>query len=123
VDFYVKDICDFTKKDLEEFDVLLLVQSYIQISNIDKIFKNFFEVNPNGRIIMVNTIFPVILSKFIQNIKTHVIPKIANNDCASGKALTKYEIKKLEKFLNRKIKNTIISTSSIGFPQYLTEIQ
>jgi 2-polyprenyl-3-methyl-5-hydroxy-6-metoxy-1,4-benzoquinol methylase len=123
VDFYVKDICDFTKKDLEEFDVLLLVQSYIQISDIDKIFKKFFEVNPNGRIIMVNTIFPVILSKFIQNIKTHVIPKIANNDCVTGKALTKYEIKKLEKYLNRKIKNTIIYTSLIGFPQYLTEIQ
>ena len=122
VDFYVKDILEFTKKDLKEFDVLLLVQSYIQIPDIDKIFKKYFKVNPNGRIIMVNTIFPVILSNIIKNIKTRVLPAIANNDCVSGDAMNIYEIKKLEKYLNRKIKNTIISTSVIGFPQYLTEI-
>jgi 2-polyprenyl-3-methyl-5-hydroxy-6-metoxy-1,4-benzoquinol methylase len=122
VDFYVKDILEFTKKDLKEFDVLLLVQSYIQIPDIDKIFKKYFKVNPNGRIIMVNTIFPVTLSNIIKNIKTRVLPAIANNDCVSGDAMNIYEIKKLEKYLNRKIKNTIISTSVIGFPQYLTEI-
>ena len=122
VDFYVKDILEFTQKDLKEFDVLLLVQSYIQIPNIDKIFKKYFEVNPNGRIIMVNTVFPVTLSNIIKNIKTRVLPAIANNDCVSGDAMNIYEIKKLEKYLKRKIKNTIISNSVIGFPQYLTEI-
>jgi 2-polyprenyl-3-methyl-5-hydroxy-6-metoxy-1,4-benzoquinol methylase len=122
VDFYVKDILEFTKKDLKEFDMLLLVQSYIQIPDIDKIFKKYFKVNPNGRIIMVNTVFPVTLSNIIKNIKTHVLPAIANNDCVSGDAMNIYKIKKLEKYLNRKIKNTIISTSVFGFHQYLTEI-
>lgn len=123
VDFYVKDICSFTKKELKEFDLLLLVQSYIQIPNINSVFKKYFEVNPNGRIIMINTFVPVILSKCIETIKSSIIPAVINNDCVYGKAMNNHEIKKLEKYLNRKIKNININNNSlIGFPQYLTEI-
>jgi len=122
VDFYVRYICDFTKKELKKFDLLLLVQSFIQIPNIEKVFKIYFKANPNGCIMMINTIFPNILCDVAMICKTHILPKVVNNNCASGKALTLKEIEKLGNYLNRKIINTKICKSLSGFDEYLTVI-
>ena len=122
VNFYVRDICDFTKKELKKYDLLILVQSYIQIPNIDNIFKNYFHVNPNGRIMMINTIFPNVLHNPATICKTYILPIIFNNNCVSGKALTINEIEKLGNYLDRKITNINICKCLIGFTEYLTII-
>ncbi len=122
VNFYVRDIHDFSKDELKKFDILLLVQSYIQIDNIEVIFKNYFESNPNGQIMMVNTIFPNTLNKMITIVKSKIFPIILNNDCVSGKSLTLQKIEELESFLNKKIINIKICKSLSGFDEYLTII-
>jgi 2-polyprenyl-3-methyl-5-hydroxy-6-metoxy-1,4-benzoquinol methylase len=123
VDFYVKDICDFTEKELKSFDLLLLVQSYIQIQNIENVFERYFKANPNGCIMMINTIFPNVLSDVATICKTHILPIILNNNCVSGKALTLNEIEKLGTLLDRKITNINIGKSLSSFDEYLTIIR
>lgn len=123
VNFYVKDICNFTEKEIEPFDLLLLIQSYIQIPNIEQVFKKYFNANPNGCIMMINTIFPSYLCDIITVVKTNIIPKLLNNNCVSGKALTLIEIKKLGIYLDRNITNINIGKSLSGFDEYLTIIR
>ncbi len=123
VDFYVRDICDFTEKEFKQFDLLLLVQSYIQIPNIENVFKKYFKSNPNGCIMMINTIFPNVLCDVASICKTHILPIILNNNCVSGKALTLNEIDKLGNYLDRKITNINICKSLSGFDEYLTIIR
>jgi len=120
VDFYVKDICEFTDKDLKRFDLLLLVQSYMLIPNIEKILKEYFKVKPNGCIMMVNTIFPDVLRDVIDNGKK-IISLFGNVNY--GKALTFGEFKKLEEYLDRKLTNIHICKALSGFDEYLTIIR
>lgn len=122
VNFYTRNILDFTKKELKKFDLLILVQSYIQIPKIEKVFKKYFNINSNGKIIMINTIFPNYLSYFITIFKSNILPKFFNNDCVKGKTLTINKIIKLKNYLNKKIKNINICKSLIGFNEYLTII-
>lgn len=122
VDFYLKDICDFTEKELKKFDLILLVQSYIQITNIHLVFKKYFKANPNGCIMMVNTIFPTLLSGIANISKTHLFPIMFNN-CFSGNALTIEQIDDLGHYLKRKIININICKSLSGFDEYLTIIR
>ena len=123
VNFYVRDICDFTKKELKQFDLLLLVQSYIQIPNIENVFKKYFKANPTGCIMMINTIFPNVLCDLVSICKTRILPTILNNNCVSGKALSLNEIDKLGNYLKRKITNINICKSLSGFDEYLTIIR
>ncbi len=122
VDFRVKDVSSYTESEFQQFNVLLLVQSYIQIPNIEDIFKRYFLANPNGSIIMVNTIFPDFLGKTMTVLKTHVLPFIFNNDCVSGKALTIKNLDQLSVYLDKEITNSKICKSLSGFDEYVTII-
>lgn len=122
VDFRVNDVSSYTESDFQQFNVLLLVQSYVQIPNIEDIFKRYFLANPNGSIIMVNTIFPNFLGKIMTVLKTHVLPIVFNNDCVSGKALTIKDIDQLGVYLGKEITNSKICKSLSGFDEYVTII-
>ena len=119
VDFFVKDICDLTEKELSYYDLLLLVQSYIQIPNIEKVFKKYFKAKPNGCIMMINTIFPDAFCRVSTLIKETVLPS-QKNIIRSSLSLEK--IKTLEVYLHRKITNIKICKSLSGFDEYLTII-
>jgi len=123
VDFFVKDICDFKEDELKQYNLLLLIQSYIQIPNIEDVFKKYFEANPNGYIMMINTIFPDSIKNIVSICKTQILPMLLNNNCVSGKALTINDIEKLGKYLDRKITNINIGKSLSGFDEYLTIIR
>lgn len=120
VDFFVKDICDFTEKELEQYDLLLLVQSYIVIPNIEKVVKQYFIANPNGCIMMVNTVFPSILRTSVNIIKRYLSTISIMN---YGKSLTLNDIDKLGHYLDRTVTNTEICKSLSGFSEYLTIIR
>ncbi len=123
VDFFVKDIGDFTEKDFKQYDLLLLIQSYIQIPNIEKIVKKYFKANPNGCIMMINTIFPYSISNVACICKTHLLPLLLNNNCVSGRALTINDIDELGTYLGRTITNINVCKSLSGFDEYLTIIR
>jgi 2-polyprenyl-3-methyl-5-hydroxy-6-metoxy-1,4-benzoquinol methylase len=123
VDFFVKDICDFTEKDFKQYDMLLLIQSYIQIPNIENVFKKYFKANTNGCIMMINTIFPYTISNIASLCKNHILPLLLNNNCVSGRALTLNDIDELGTYLERKITNINICKSLSGFDEYLTIIR
>lgn len=123
VDFHVKDLCDFTVNDFKQYDLLVLVQSYIQMPNANACLQTYFEANPNGCIMMINTIFPRALSGIAQFCKSKMLPYILNNNCTSGKALTIHEIGQLGMFLDRMIINIYICKSLSGFDEYLTIIR
>ena len=72
---------------------------------------------------MINTIFPDILSNIISICKTHILPIVLNNNCVSGIALTLHNIEKLGHFLGRTITNIYICKSLSGFDEYLTIIR
>jgi SAM-dependent methyltransferase len=120
VNFFVKNIRNFTKKDFKKYDLVLLIQSYIVISNIKKIFKKYFNAKQNGCIIMVNTIFPSIISGVVSVIKPY-FSKI--NNCKHSKALTLNDIDNLGNYLGRTVTNINIGTSLVGFDEYLTIIR
>jgi len=120
VDFFVKDIRDFTEKDFKQYDMLLLIQSYIVIPNIENVFKTYFKANPNGCIMMINTIFPDMLSGVVSKIKPY-FSKMDN--CNHSKALTLNDTDELGTCLDRKITNINICKSLSGFDEYLTIIR
>lgn len=123
VDFFVKDICDFTQKDFKQFDLLLLIQSYIQIPNIEKVFKKYFQAKPNGCIMMINTIFSEMSIGIVTIMKTLIFPLLFNNNCVSGISLTMNDLDNLGKYLKRTITNIYIGKSLSGFYEYLTIIR
>jgi SAM-dependent methyltransferase len=123
VKFYVKDVCDFSKMEFRQYDILLLVQSYIQLPSADNSFKEYFEANPSGCIMMINTIFPTVLSGIARFCKTRLLPYLLNNNCVSGKALTLRNIDTLGKYLDRTVTNIYICNSLSGFAEYLTIIR
>ena len=47
---------------LGKHDVILMVQTYVCVPNIEKVIKQYFKQNPNGKIIIINTIFPEYLT-------------------------------------------------------------
>lgn len=123
VDFFVKNVCDVTVKDFKQYDLLLLIQSYIQIPNIECVFKRYFDANPNGCIMMVNTIFPNVISNIAAICKTHLLPLLLNNDCIRGRALTLRDIDELGSYLGRTVTNINFCKSLAGFDEYLTIIR
>lgn len=120
VDFFVKDICDFTEEDFKQYDLLLLIQSYIVIPNIENIFKLYFKANPSGCIMMCNTVFPNILRN-----PTNIVKKYLStiSDMNYGKTLTLNDIDELGSYLGRTITNIHICRSLSGFNEYLTIIR
>ena len=120
VNFFVKDIRDFTEKELKYYDVLLFVQSYIQIPNGEKVFKKYFKANPNGRIMMINTIFPDSFCWLSTAMKEIFFPPQKN---ITRTSLSLEKIKALELYLARTTKNTKICESLSGFDEYLTIIR
>ena len=119
VSFFVKNFCDVTEREFKHYDVLLLVQSYIQIPNIEKVFKRFFNANPNGYIMMINTIFPHSFCWISTLIKETFLPHQKNIRRTS---LSLKKINALKMYLNRKITNIKICNSTLGFDEYLTII-
>ena len=119
VSFFVKDFCDVTEREFKHYDVLLLVQSYIQIPNVEKVFKRFFNANPNGYIIMINTIFPDSFCWITTLIKETFLPYQKNIKRTS---LSLKKINALKIYLDRKITNIKICKSISGFDEYLTII-
>jgi SAM-dependent methyltransferase len=120
VDFFVKDICDFTEEDFKQYDMLMLIQSYIVIPNIENVFKKYFKANPNGCIMMINTIFPHVFRNPI-NVVKKCLSSIS--DMNYGIALTLNDIDELETYLGRKITNINICKNLSGFDSYLTIIR
>jgi len=120
VDFFVKDICDFTEEDFKQYDILLLIQSYIVIPNIENVFKKYFKANPNGCIMMINTIFPDLFRTPI-NVVKKCLSSIS--DMNYGIALTLNDIDELGTYLGRKITNINICKNLSGFDSYLTIIR
>ena len=123
VDFQVKNVCNYTMEEFSNFDILLLVQSYIQIPTIETVFETYFRSNPQGCIMMVNTIFPQKLSSMVSFCKTRLLPMLLNNDCVSVKSLTFHELNELQNRLNRTVTNIFICKSLSGFSEYLTIIR
>lgn len=119
VNFLVKDVCVFTEKELKQYDLLLLIQSYIQIPDIENVFKKYFNANPNGCIMMINTIFPDILCNIVTKIKEIMLPSQENIRRTS---LSIEKINILGKYLDRTITNIYICKSLSGFDEYLTII-
>ena len=72
---------------------------------------------------MVNTIFPYIISNISSICKSHILPLLLNNNCVSGRALTLKDIGELETYLERKKTNIYICKSLCGFDEYLTIIR
>jgi 2-polyprenyl-3-methyl-5-hydroxy-6-metoxy-1,4-benzoquinol methylase len=122
VNFLHKDIHSYKGKELGKFDILFLIQSYVQIPKIHKVFGKYFKHNPNGCIMMINTIYPPILVIPTEFIKNVFLPKIFNYDCVISESLTLKKIKLLENTLSKKIINIKIENSVSGMDEYLTII-
>ena len=119
VDFNVMDANTLKTKYLKQFDLLILVQSYIQISNIDNILKKYFNANPNGCVMMINTGFPDYMVD-IATIAKYIFLTKQDNVIRTSLSLSKIDI--LGKKLNRKVTNILIGQSLSGYNEYLTII-
>jgi SAM-dependent methyltransferase len=120
VEFRVANICDFTSEDLKIYDTLLLVQSYVQVQEIDQICKRYFDARPDGCIMMVNTIFPDILCDIATTVKKYTLPH-QNNITRTSLSLNKLE--RLRSYIGKQIINIHICKSIVGFEEYLTIIR
>lgn len=58
VTFIASDVFDYPISSLGLFDVMLLVQVYTCIPEIDTLLKRYFSVNANGKVIIVNSVVP-----------------------------------------------------------------
>ena len=115
----VRDIRTFTSEELRDYDVLLLVQSYVQIENIESVFQMYLSANPHGSIYMINTIFPEAICELATFIKQIILP---NQPGIVRKSLSIERLCDLELVLDREFTNEVIGTSLSGFDQYLTII-
>ena len=123
VTFLHKNIHSYKGKELGKFDILILIQSYVQIPKIYNVFKKYFKHNPNGYIMMVNTIYPSILVKPTEYIKNEFLPNFFNYDCVISESLTLEKIKLLNNSLSRKCINIKLENSVSGMNEYLTVIR
>ena len=123
VNFLHKDIHSYKRKELGNFDILILIQSYVQIPKIQKVFENYFKYNANGYIMMINTIYPPILVKPTEFIKNDFLPNILNYDCVISESLTLEKIEFLTNSLSRKCINIKLENSISGMNEYLTIIR
>ena len=118
VDFKCLDIHEYPENELGKHDVFLMVQTYVCVPNIDKIIKRYFKENPNGKIIMINTIFPEYLTG-VSNILREVIGKglVGVN---WGKALTLNYMIEISKRMKRHLTYNIIGQSPLsGHDEYI----
>ena len=118
VDFKCLDIHDYPKNELGKHDVFLMVQTYVCVQNIDKVIKRYFKQNPNGKIIMINTIVPEYLT-CLSNIFRDVIVKgwVGVN---WGKALTLNYMIEMSKRMKRHLTYNIIGQSPLsGHDEYI----
>ena len=117
VDFKCLDIHDYPKNELGKHDVILMVQTYVCVPNIDKVIKRYFKQNTNGKIIMINTIFPEYLTG-ISNIGREVIVK-GWFGVNWGKALTLNYVIEMSKRMKRHLTYNIIGQSPSGNDEYI----
>ena len=118
---YVKFICvdinELSISELAKFDILLMVQVYICIPNMKKIIKKYLKSNPNGRIIIINTIVPKYLTG-ISNFGRTIINNLF--DVNWGEALTLDKIHDFAEYIKKPISYEIIGTSPLsGHYEYL----
>jgi SAM-dependent methyltransferase len=123
VHFLHKDIHSYKGKELGNFDILILIQSYVQIPKIYKVFEKYFKHNQNGYIMMINTIYPPVLVKPTEFIKNEFLPNFFNYDCVISESLTLEKIKLLTKNLSRSCINIKLKNSTSGLNEYLTIIR
>ena len=122
VKFLHKDIHSYKGKELGKFDILILIQSYVQIPNIYNVFEKYFKHNPNGYIMMINTIYPSVLVKPSEFIKNIFLPNVFNYYCVISESLTLEKIELLKNNLSRKCVNIKLENSISGMNEYLTII-
>jgi 2-polyprenyl-3-methyl-5-hydroxy-6-metoxy-1,4-benzoquinol methylase len=112
VDFKCLDIHEYPKNELGKHDVILMVQTYICVPNIDKVIKRYFKQNPNGKIVIINQVYPEYLTG-ISNILRDVIGKKMMG-VNWGKALTLNYMLELSKRMKRKLTYNIIGKSPLS---------
>ena len=115
VDFRCLDIHDYTA--LRKHNVILMVQSYTCIPNIDKVLKRYFKHNRSGKVIIINTIFPEYLTG-IQNICREVVIK-GWFGVNWGKALTLNHMIDLSKRLKTSLRFKIMRQNNLGNDEYI----
>jgi 2-polyprenyl-3-methyl-5-hydroxy-6-metoxy-1,4-benzoquinol methylase len=112
VNFKCLDIHDYPTNELRKHDIILMVQTYICVPNINKVIKQYFKLNPNGKIILINTIFPEYLTG-VSNILREVIAK-GLFDVNWGKALTLNYMIETSKRLKRHLTYNIVGQSPLS---------
>ena len=118
VDFKCLDIHDYPKNELGKHDVILMVQTYICVPNIDNVINRYFKENPNGKIIIINQVYPEYLSG-ISNIGREVIAK-GWFGVNWGKALTLNYMIEMSKRMKRHLTYNIIGKSNLsGHDEYI----
>ena len=122
VNFSCIDIHNYPINELSKYSIILFVQSYICIPNINIVINNYFKANKNGKIIIVNTIVPDYLTG-ISNLGRDIIAKGWFN-VDWGKALTLDYMLKLSKILKRHLTFNIIGKSPLsGHDEYIMIIE
>jgi 2-polyprenyl-3-methyl-5-hydroxy-6-metoxy-1,4-benzoquinol methylase len=109
VDFIEMDIHDYKSKRLKDVDIMLMVQVYICVPNIDKAIKRYFRANPNGKLIIVNTILPDYLIGISNVFRDTIMKKWFNMNW--GKSLKIEDMISLSKRIKRNLTYKIISHS------------
>ena len=122
VNFKCLDIHDYPINELVKHDVILMVQTYICVPNINKVIKQYFKQKPNGKIIIMNSIVPEYLIG-ISNFGRDFIAK-GWFGVDWGKALTLDYIMKMSKRINRNLRYKIVGQSPIsGHDEYIMIIE
>jgi 2-polyprenyl-3-methyl-5-hydroxy-6-metoxy-1,4-benzoquinol methylase len=122
VNFKCLDIHDYPIDELGKHDIILMVQTYICVPNINNVIKKYFKQNPNGKIIIINTIIPECLTG-ISNILRDVIAKGIYN-INWGKALTLNYMIEFSNQIKRHLTYDIIGQSSLsGHDEYIMILQ
>ncbi len=117
VNFKCVDIHEYSTNGLGKHDVIFMVQAYVCVPNIDKVVRQYFKQNPNGKIITINTIFPEYLTG-INNICREVILKDYFG-INWGKALTLNYMFQMSKRLKRHLTYNIVGQTSLGNDEYI----
>ena len=116
------DLHDYPINELAKHDILLMIQTYVCIPNIDNVLQNYFKENPKGKIIIINTIFPNHLTQISDLCREIIVKGIFNENW--GKALTLDKMIETSKKLNRKLTYDIIGKSPLsGADEYIMTLE
>ena len=117
VNFKCLDIHDYPRSRLGKHHIILMVQVFTCIPNIDKVIKRYFKLNPNGKVAIINTIFPEYQTGIV-NIGRDIIAK-GWFGVHWGHALTFKHMIELGKILKRHLTYNIIGQTISGHDEYI----